>query len=90
MIAFFVRPWEILKQEETIEISGSIKTFQEVRKQLYENIVDEAMFISRASEGSVSLEWIMSQPIFVRKKYLEQFQKEMKERKERLDRRGKK
>lgn len=57
-----------------------MKTLQQVRQQLYENIIDEAMFISRASEGSVSLEWVMSQPIFIRKKYVEQFTKELKER----------
>ena len=47
---------------------------------MYENIIDEALFISRASEGSVSTEWIMQQPIFVRKKYVERFHKELKEK----------
>ena len=61
-----------------------MKTPQEVRQRLYENIVDEAMFISRASEGAVSLEWVMEQPIFIRKKYVEAFSKELKEREERL------
>jgi len=56
-----------------------------VRQQLYENIVDEAMFVARASEGAVSLEWIMNQPIFIRKKYVEDFQQEMKERKQRME-----
>jgi bifunctional DNase/RNase len=42
------------------------------------------MFISRASEGAVSLEWVMNQPISIRKKYLEEFRKEMEERQERL------
>jgi len=42
------------------------------------------MFISRASEGAVSLEWIMDQPIFIRKKYVESFTKEMKEREKKL------
>ena len=42
------------------------------------------MFISRASEGSVSLDWVMEQPIFIRKKYVESFQKELKERESRL------
>lgn len=67
-----------------IDVQGTMKTPHEVRQQLYENIVDEAMFISRASEGSVSLEWIMGQPIFIRKKYLEAFTKEMKEREQKL------
>ena len=43
------------------------------------------MFISRASEGAVSSEWIMQQPIFVRKKYVESFTKELKEREARLN-----
>ena len=67
-----------------IDMQGTKKSPQEVRQQLYENIIDEAMFISRASEGSVSLEWIMDQPIFIRKKYVESFTKEMKERENKL------
>ena len=42
--------------------------------------MDETLFISRASEGAVSAEWIMEQPIFIRKKYVESFTKELKER----------
>ena len=56
----------------------------EVRQQAYENIIDETLFIARASEGAVSAEWVMDQPIFVRKKYVEAFQKELKEREQRL------
>lgn len=70
-----------------IDVHGQKKTPQEVRQQLYENIIDEAMFISRASEGAVSLEWIMNQPISIRKKYAEEFRKEVKERQERMKRR---
>lgn len=66
-------------------MQGELKTYQQMRAQLYENIVDEAMFISRASEGAVSMEWIMSQPIFIRKKYVEQYKEELEERKKRLD-----
>lgn len=51
---------------------------------MYENIVDETLFISRASEGAVSAEWVMQQPIFIRKKYVESFQKELKEREQLL------
>ena len=43
------------------------------------------MFVARASEGAVSLEWIMSQPIFIRKKYAEEFQEELKERKKKFE-----
>ena len=57
-----------------------MKTYQEIRQQLYENIVDEALFIARASEGAVSADWIMNQPIFIRKKYVESFTKELQER----------
>lgn len=63
-----------------IEIQGKSKSQHEIRQQLYENIIDETLFISRASEGAVSAEWIMSQPIFIRKKYVESFTKELKER----------
>ena len=65
-------------------MQGTMKTPQEVRQQLYENIIDESMFVARASEGAVSLDWIMNQPIFIRKKYLESFTKELKEREAKL------
>lgn len=52
---------------------------------MYENIVDETLFISRASEGSVSAEWLMGQPIFIRKKYVDVFNKELKEREKMLN-----
>lgn len=51
---------------------------------MYENIVDETLFISRASEGAVSAEWVMNQPIFIRKKYVDSFTKELKERQKAL------
>ena len=84
MINFFVRPWEIYGTGNTIEVQGQLKTYQQVRQQLYENIIDEALFISRASEGAVSAEWIMNQPIFIRKRYVESFTKELKEREKSL------
>ena len=55
-------------------------TFHEMRQKMYETIVDETLFISRASEGSVSADWVMNQPIFIRKKYVDMFNKELKER----------
>lgn len=64
-----------------------MKTPQEIRQKVYENIIDEAMFVARASEGAVSAEWLMSQPIFIRKKYVDQFTEELKERQERLNNR---
>lgn len=55
---------------------------------MYENIVDETLFISRASEGAVSAEWVMDQPIFIRKKYVEAFTEELKERQAALKRKS--
>lgn len=46
------------------------------------------MFIARASEGAVSAEWIMSQPIFIRKRYLQSFTKELKEREDSMNRKN--
>ena len=73
-----------------IDVEGKPKTLQEIRQRLYENIIDETLFISRASEGAVSAEWIMQQPIFIRKKYVESFSKELKEREAKLNRKHKK
>lgn len=72
-----------------IDVQGTKKSPHEIRQQLYENIIDEAMFISRASEGAVSLDWIMNQPVFIRKKYFESFTKEMKERQALIDKKKK-
>lgn len=68
-----------------IEIQGKLKTFQELRQRLYENVIDETLFVSRASEGAVSAEWLMEQPIFIRKKYVESFTRELQERQKRLN-----
>ena len=57
---------------------------------MYENIVDETLFVSRASEGSVSAEWLMDQPIFIRKKYVDVFNKELKERENALSQKQRK
>ena len=72
-----------------IELSEGLKTPQEVRQRLYENIVDEAMYIARGSEGSVSLDWVMNQPVFIRKKYLEEMKDEVAERRKLLENRKK-
>ena len=63
-----------------IEVQGEYKSPQELRQRLYENVVDEAMYIARGSEGAVDLKWVMDQPIFIRKKYLEQMKDEIKEK----------
>ena len=51
---------------------------------MHDNIIDEIMFVSRASEGAVTPDWMMQQPISVRKKYVDNFMKELKEREQRL------
>lgn len=61
-----------------------MKTQLEIRQKMYENIVDETVFISRASEGALSSEWLMQQPIFIRKRFVESFKKELEERKKAL------
>ena len=66
-------------------MQGQKKTYQEVRQKIYENIVDETLFIARASEGAVTAEWLMEQPIFIRKKYVKSFEEELKEREARLN-----
>lgn len=63
-----------------IELSGEFKSPHEIRKRLYENIIDEAMYIARGAEGAVSLDWIMNQPVFVRKKYFNEMKDEVAER----------
>lgn len=54
--------------------------YHQIRQQLYERIIDESLFVSRASEGAVSAEWMMKQPIFIRKKYVKSFTEELKKR----------
>lgn len=62
-------------------------SFSQIRKNLYESIVDEALFVSRASEGAVSAEWLMEQPVFIRKKYVKSFTEELKKREASLKKR---
>lgn len=52
---------------------------------MYDNIVNQAVFISRASEGSISTDWIMNQPVHIRLKYVESFTDELKERKAKME-----
>lgn len=51
-----------------------------MRQERYERIVDETLYIARASEGAISADWVMEQPIFIRNKYVEALDKELKER----------
>lgn len=71
-------------------MDGQEKTYLEMRNKACDNILDEAMFISRASEGAVSIDWVMNQPISVRKKYVRQFEDELKKRQAELDSMNKK
>lgn len=45
------------------------------------------MYVARGSEGAVSLEWIMSQPVFVRKKYFSRMKEEVAERNKMVNKR---
>lgn len=51
-----------------------------MRQEKYERIIDETLYIARASEGAISADWVMEQPIFIRSKYVEALDKELKER----------
>ena len=62
-----------------------MKSFHQMRQQRYERIIDESLYIARASEGAISAEWVMEQPIFIRTKYVEELDKEMKEREKQLN-----
>jgi len=66
-------------------VNGEMKTFHQMRQQRYERIIEETVYITRASEGAISADWIMQQPIFIRTKYVEQFDKEMQERQKQLN-----
>ena len=62
-----------------------MKTFHQMRQQRYERIVEETIYVARASEGAVSAEWVMEQPIFIRTKYVEELDKELQERQKKLN-----
>lgn len=52
---------------------------------MYDRIVDECVFISRASEGTVTTEWVMNQPVSVRERFVKMFNEELQERKSRME-----
>ena len=66
-------------------MGSELKTFQQMRQQKYERIIDETLYVARASEGAISADWVMEQPIFIRTKYVEELDKEMKERQNQLN-----
>jgi Fe-S cluster biosynthesis and repair protein YggX len=47
--------------------------------------MDEVVYIARASEGALTADWIMKQPIFIRKKYLDQFLEERKKLEQKMN-----
>ena len=71
--------------QEKVKIGNEWKTFHEMRQQKYERIIDETLYVARASEGAISADWVMEQPIFIRTKYVEQLDKELKERQAQLN-----
>lgn len=85
MTVTFAQPWAIYEPGKLINVDGKLRTQLEVRQILYENIIEETLFIARASEGAVSAEWIMEQPIFIRNKYVKSFQAELDERRASLN-----
>lgn len=60
-----------------------------MRQQRYERIIEETLYIARASEGAISADWVMEQPIFVRTKYVEELDKEMREREKQMKKKKK-
>lgn len=52
---------------------------------MYDRIVDESVFIARASEGAISTEWVMSQPVSTRERYVKMFTEELQERKRKME-----
>ena len=52
---------------------------------MYDRIVDESVFIARASEGAISTEWVMSQPVSTRERYVKMFTEELQERKRKIE-----
>ena len=70
-----------------IELPDGPKTPHELRQILYENILDEAMYIARGADGSVSLDWVMNQPVFIRKKYYNRMKEEVAERNKMINQR---
>lgn len=62
-----------------------MKSFYQMRQQKYERIIDETVYIARASEGAISADWVMQQPISIRLKYVEALDKEMQERQKQLN-----
>lgn len=70
---------------ELVKVGDEMKSFHDMRRHKYERIIEETLYIARASEGAISADWVMEQPIFIRTKYVEQLDKEMRERQKQLN-----
>jgi hypothetical protein len=68
-----------------VKVGNEMKSFHELRQQRYERIIDETVYITRASEGAISADWVMEQPIFIRTKYVDALDKEMQERQKQMN-----
>ena len=67
MIDFFDRPWEISgrgrlidlpitvvnPQMELVKVGDEMKSFHDMRRHKYERIIEETLYIARASEGEI-------------------------------------
>ena len=76
---------QINPRTEQVKVGAEWKSFHQMRQQKYERIIEETLYVARASEGAISADWVMEQPIFIRTKYVEQLDKEMQERQKQLN-----
>lgn len=56
-----------------------------MRQEAYDRIIDECAFIARASEGALSVDWVMQQSISTRIRYVKKLNQELKEREQRIN-----
>lgn len=56
-----------------------------MRQDACDRIIDECAFIARASEGAISIDWIMNQTINTRDRYVKKLNQELKEREQRMN-----
>ena len=65
-----------------IEVDGKMTPFRKLRENSYNAITDEMLFVASASNGAISVDWLMDQPIRTRARYFDEFKK-MEEDRER-------
>lgn len=54
-------------------------TQMEARQRDYNDITDSMVYIATSSNGSISMDWLMGQPIRLRLRYYDEFKKMEKE-----------